>query len=172
VWETRPKTAVPEWEGQGRKPTRVQLVPGEPAAQRLDTIAATIPADEWQPYQIKEGSKGPMVADFAFRRVVAVRDGLPGPDVWLVFRRSLGESPELKAYLSNAPIEISHTEFVRVSGMRWPVETAIEDGKSHLGMDAYMVRSWLGWHHHITMCILTHHFLVRTQLRLKRGHQR
>lgn len=172
VWETRPKTAVPEWEGQGRKPTRVQLVPSEPAAQRIDTLAATLPADAWQPYQIKEGSKGPIVADFAFLRVVAVRDGLPGPDVWLVFRRSLGESPELKAYLSNAPIETANTEFVRVSGMRWPVETALEDGKSHLGMASYMVRSWLGWHHHMTMCILTHHFLVRSQLRLKRGRRR
>jgi SRSO17 transposase len=172
VWETRPKTAIPEWEGQGRKPSRMQLVAGEPAAQRIDAIAATLPAEAWQPYQIKEGSKGPMVANFAFRRVVSVRDGLPGPDVWLVFRRSLGESPELKAYLSNAPIETIGAAFARVSGMRWPVETALEDGKSHLGMASYMVRSWLGWHHHMTMCILTHHFLVRSQLRLKRGRLR
>ena len=143
-------------------------MPGEPEPQRVDEIAA-VPADEWQAYLIKEGSKGPMVAEFAFRRVVAVRHGLPGPEVWLILRRSLGEEPELKTYLSQAPADTPPTELVRVAGMRWPVETAIQDGKEGLGMDDYMVRSWLGWHHHMTECILAHHFLVRVQKRLKRG---
>ena len=113
-----------------------------------------------------------MVAEFAFRRVVAVRDGLPGPEVWLVLRRSLGEAPELKTYLSIAPGDTPDRDLVRVSGMRWPVETAFEDGKDHLGMDEYMVRTWLGWHHHMTECILAHHFLVRAQQRLKGGRRR
>jgi hypothetical protein len=38
---------------------------------------------------IKEGSQGPMVAEFAMLRVIAVRDALPGPDVWLVLRRHI-----------------------------------------------------------------------------------
>ena len=142
---------------------------GEPEAQRVDAIAAGIPAHEWQAYQIKEGSKGPMVAHFAFRRVTAVRDRLPGPEVWLVLRRSLEEDPQLKTYLCNAPAGTNRTELVRVSGMRWPVETALEDGKDQLGMDEYMIRTWLGWHHHMTECVLAHHFLVRVQLRLKGG---
>lgn len=170
IWETAPRTAVPEWSGRGRRPTKERLMAGEPEAQRVDAIAAGIPAQEWQAYQIKEGSKGPIVADFAFRRVIAVRDSLPGPEVWLVLRRSLEEEPQLKTYLCNAPADTPRTELVRVSGMRWPVETALEDGKDQLGMDEYMVRSWLGWHHHMTECILAHHFLVRVQLRLKGGH--
>lgn len=169
VWTARPKTAVPEWKGRGRRPTKEQLVAGEPAPQRVAELAATIPEDEWKAYLIKEGSKGPIVAEFAFRRVIAVRDELPGPDVWLVLRRSLEEEPQLKTYLSNATADVPCTELVRVAGMRWPVETAIEDGKDKLGMNEYMVRSWLGWHHHMTLCILAHHFLVRTQKRLKRG---
>lgn len=169
VWAARPKTAVPAWKGRGRRPSKEQLVAGEPAPQRVDELADTIPEDEWKAYLIKEGSKGPIVAEFAFRRVIAVRDELPGPDVWLVLRRSLEEEPELKTYLSNAPADVPCTALVRVAGMRWPVETAIEDGKDNLGMDEYMVRSWLGWHHHMTLCILAHHFLVRVQKRLKRG---
>ena len=169
VWTARPKTAVPEWKGRGRRPTKEQLVAGEPAPQRVDGLAATIPEDEWKAYLIKEGSKGPIVAEFAFRRVIAVRDELPGPDGWLVLRRSFEQEPQLKTYLSNATADVPCTELVRVAGMRWPVETAIEDGKDNLGMNEYMVRSWLGWHHHMTLCILTHHFLVRVQKRLKRG---
>ena len=169
VWQSRPKTAVPEWAGRGPRPSKERLVEGESEAERVDAIAATVPEEEWKPYLIKEGSKGPMVAEFAFRRVVAVRDDLPGPEVWLVLRRSLGEEPELKTYLSNAPVDTPHTKLVRIAGMRWPVETALEDGKDGLGMGDYMVRSWLGWHHHMTECILAHHFLVRLQKRLKRG---
>ncbi|MCK4451573.1 MAG: transposase, partial [Anaerolineae bacterium] len=153
VWERRPKTAVPEWSGRGRRPTKERLLSDQPEPQRVDEVAVAIPGDEWKAYLIKEGSKGPLVAEFAFRRMVAVRDGLPGPEVWLILRRSLGEEPELKTYLSNAPADTPHIELVRVAGMRWPVETAIQDGKDGLGMDDYMVRSWLGWHHHMTECI-------------------
>lgn len=164
----RPQTEAPAGSGQGRPPTRVRLKAGEPTPQRMEVWANTIPADEWRPYLIKEGSQGPIVAEFAFRRVVAVHDGLPGPDGWLVLRRALGSDPELKFYLSNAPAETAETELVRVVGLRWPVETAIEECKGGLGMDHYEVRTWLGWHHHMTLCLLAHHFLVRTQRRLKK----
>ena len=167
VWETRPKTGIPEWGGRGPRPTRERVAEGEPPSKRVDEIAAAVPADDWHPYLIKEGSKGPMVADFAFLRVVEVRDELPGREVWLVLRRSLGDDPELKTYLCNAPADTPYSELARIAGMRWPVETALEDGKDDLGMDEYMVRSWIGWHHHMTEVILAHHFLVRVQQRLE-----
>jgi SRSO17 transposase len=112
------------------------------------------------------------VAAFAFQRGVAVRAGLPGPDVWIVFRRAVGEQPELKVYLSNAPAHMPVAALVGVAGMRWPIETVFEESKGGLGLDHYEVRSWLGWHHHMTLCLLAHHFLVRARLRLKKGRQR
>lgn len=169
VWEARPQTAIPEWSGRGRRPTKERVVEEEPTSKQVDRIAAEVPAEEWTPYLIKEGSKGPMVAEFVFRRVIEVRAELPGREVWLVLRRSLGEKPELKTYLCVAPVDTPRSELVRIAGMRWPVETALEDGKDDLGMGDYMVRSWLGWHHHMTECILAHHFLVRVQKRLKGG---
>jgi len=57
---------------------------------------------------------------------------------------------------------------VRLSGMRWPIETCCEDGKQYLGMGDDEVRSWRGWHHHMTLCILAHFFLVRACRRLKK----
>lgn len=168
VWASRPQMEVPTWSGQGRPPTRQQLVPGEAPAKRVDALAAQIPPTEWQTFVVKEGSKGPLAAEFAFRRVAAVRDELPGPDIWLICRRSLDPEPELKFYLSNAPADTPKTELVRLAGMRWPIETAIEECKGGLGMDHYEVRTWLGWHHHMTMCLLAHHFLVFAQHRLKK----
>jgi SRSO17 transposase len=172
VWLQRPATAVPAWVGRGRRPRKVRLVPGEPAPQRVDQLARALPPDAWHRYHITEGSKGPLVAEFAFQRGVAVRAGLPGPDVWIVFRRAVGEQPELKVYLSNAPAHTPVTVLVRVAGMRWPIETAFEESKGGLGLDHYEVRSWLGWHHHITLCLLAHHFLVRARHRVKKGRPR
>lgn len=169
VWKECPRTHVPAWSGRGRRPTKERLLPGEPDPQRVDQIAGSLKPEDWQAYRIKEGSKGPIVALFAFMRGVAVRDGLPGPDVWIIFRRSLGPGPKLKVYLSNAPGDTPRTEMVRMAGMRWPIETAIQEGKDALGMDHYEVRSCLGWHHHMTMCLLAHHFLVRMQKRLGKG---
>lgn len=172
VWLTRPATAVPAWTGRGRRPRKARLVPEAPAPQRVDQLAAAVPPEEWQAFLIKEGSKGPLVANFACQRGVAVRGGLPGPDVWMVFRRTLGESPELKVYLSNAPAHTPGATLVRIAGMRWPIETAFEESKGGLGLDHYEVRTWLGWHHHMTLCLLAHHFLVRARLRVKKGRQR
>jgi hypothetical protein len=80
---------------------------------------------------------------------------------------------EVKIYLSNAPVETPLDELVRVSGLRWPIECCFEEGKSELGLDHYEVRSWPGWHHHMTLVLLAHHFLVRLQKRLnERGGPR
>jgi SRSO17 transposase len=167
VWQRRPRTALPAWSGHGRKPSRLHLGPGEPQAEVGSAVAETLPAGRWHRRTIKEGSKGPMVADFAALRVVAVRDGLPGPEVWLVCRRHV-ETGELKTYLCNAPAGTSLETLARLSGLRWPIETCFEQGKQYLGMGDYEVRSWRGWHHHMTLCILAHFFLVRQQQRLKK----
>jgi len=166
VWLNRPVTAIPEWSGVGRRPTLHRLVEGEPDAVTVDEVAQSLPSDAWQQLKTKEGTKGPIVADFACLRVVAVRQALPGPDVWLIFRRNRSTG-EIKFYLSNAPIETTIQTFAWISGMRWPIETCFEEGKQELGMGDYQVRSWTGWHHHMTLVILAHFFLVRVKLRLK-----
>jgi SRSO17 transposase len=167
VWEERPATEVPTWSGRGRQPKRAQVVAGEAAAQTVAALAAALPTGHWRCYTINEGSQGPMVIECAALRVVTVRDALPGPAVWLVLRRPVGGG-ELKTFLSNAPVETSCATLARLSGMRWPIETCFEDGKQYLGLGDYEVRSWRGWHHHMTLCILAHHFLVKVQQRLKK----
>ena len=167
VWRHRPATAVPPWSGQGRKPTRTRVLAGAAQPDAVAPLAAAVPPDRWVQRTIKEGSKGPLVARFATLRVSAMREGLPGPAVWLVLRRNL-VTDELKTYLCNAPADTPLATLVRLSGMRWPIETCFEDGKQYLGMGDYEVRGWRGWHHHMTLCILAHFFLVRVCLRLKK----
>jgi SRSO17 transposase len=168
VWDVRPATHIPIWGGRGRQPHRPRLVAGASDARPVLEVATSLPPEAWSRQTITEGSQGPMVAEFAAYRVIAIRDALPGPDVWLVLRRHL-ETGELKTYLCNAPADTPLATQVRMSGMRWPIETCFEDRKQLLGMGDYEVRSWAGWHHHLTLVILAHFFVVRMHLRLKKS---
>ena len=167
----RPRRWVPprRTSGRGRPPQAERLHPDSPPRVRVDEWAAQVPADQWQRYRILEGSKGPLVAEFVTVRAVQGRDGLPGPAGWLVVRRPLatGEEPAVsKYYLSNAPAATPERALVRVSGLRWPIEACFTEGKSEVGLDHYEVRTWHGWHHHLTLVILAHFFLMRLVLRL------
>ena len=143
VWAARPATAIPPATGrQGAPFTRLRLAPGAPGAVRVDALAATLPPGAWRVAQIQEGSKGPLVAEVAFVHAVAVRGGLPGPDVWVVFRRTLDAARELQAYLCNAAADTPHETLVWLLGRRWPVEQASKEGKEELGFDHDAVRGW------------------------------
>jgi SRSO17 transposase len=92
---------------------------------------------------------------------------LPSPEVWLVIRRNVEDPSEIKFYLSNAPADIPRSELVRISGMRWPIETIFQESQGEVGFDHCETRSWLGWHHHMVLAFLAHHFLVRLRVQLK-----
>jgi SRSO17 transposase len=160
VWLERPETEVPTWKGRGRPTTRRKLVEGEPAPQQVDTIS--LQPEQYVRYTLHEGSKGPLVADVAFIRVVAVRNALPGPEVWLVIRHDV-ISGERRYYLSNAPEGTPQPKLAWLSAARWPVERSIEDCKDELRMNQYSMRSWHGWYHHMTLVMIAHLFLVTLQ---------
>jgi SRSO17 transposase len=165
IWETRPEVYLPEWKGRGRRPIRLQLKNPKDHPVRVEDLVATLPKEAWTKATIKEGSKGPIVCDFAFLRLIESRANLPGPEVWLIIRRNLDDPQVVKFYFSNAPVDIPLIELVRLSGMRWPIETIFEEDKGEIGLDHYETRSWLGWHHHMLLVALAHHFLVRLRIR-------
>jgi SRSO17 transposase len=160
IWRRHPALIMRPWSGKGRKPTKQQLKTPTNQPYRVDELLKRLPKEAWVRGTVKEGSKGPIVCDFAFVRVTEARQGLPGSRVWLIIRRNLTDPSEVKFYLSNAPEEIELVRLVRMSGMRWPIELTFEEGKGEVGMDQYETRSWLGWHHHMTLVLLAHHFLV------------
>jgi len=165
IWRRHPALIVRPWAGKGRKPTKQQLKTPTNRPYRLDELLHRLPKSAWIRTTIKEGSKGPIVYDLAFVRVTEAREGLPGPRLWLVIRRSLTDPSDVRFYLSNAPETIDTASLARMVGVRWPVELAFEEGKGEVGMDHYEVRSWDGWHHHMVLVLLAHHFLVWMRVR-------
>jgi SRSO17 transposase len=120
VWAERPALHLPPWRGRGRRPQRARLVAGAPEARTVRSGAAALPTEAWTRQTIKAGSPGPMGAEFATLRGGAVRDTLPGPDVWVGLRRH-SETGELKTYRCHAPVDTPLDTLVRMSGMRWPI---------------------------------------------------
>ena len=165
IWRRHPAVVIPPWSGRGRKPTKQRLKTATNRPYRVDDLVRRLPKTAWVRGMVKEGSKGPIICDFAFVRVTEARQGLPGPRVWVVLRRNLANPSVVTFAFSNAPETIDVLELVRLRGMRWPVELTFEESKTELGMDQYETRSWLGWHHHMVLVMLAHHFLVWVRVR-------
>ena len=54
----------------------------------------------------------------------------------------------------------------RVHGRRHRSEELLEQGNQEVGLSHYEVRSWTGWHHHMTLSLLALWFLQVQRLRL------
>ena len=165
LWTADPAGLIPPHSGRGRKPT----VPPRDAARTVSEVAEELPAAAWQALQVREGAMGPLVFEFAAIRVWGVRHRKPGPPSWLLIRRSPGADPERKYYVSNADAATPLSTLALVACTRCRVEEFFEDCKSDLGMAQYETRSYVGWHHHMTLVGLAHLFVTLTRLRLKKS---
>jgi hypothetical protein len=144
---------------------RVVVAPDH-APCTVATVAARLPASRWYRRQVSEGTKGPIVYEFARQRVTLCKDGLPTRTVWLVIKRTVGAESIYSYYISNAPASTPLRTFVWLSGRRWAIEQCFEEGKTELGMAHYEVRKYPGWHHHMLTTMLAHFFLWHLKLRL------
>lgn len=171
VWTERPPVVEPEPQERGRPRTRVHLAEGAPAALTVKEVVARWSESRWQSLTVAEGEKGLLTYDWACQRVVESRDGLPGPDAWLIARRSLSEPSEIAYYLSNAPADTPLLKLAQVASTRYTVEQCLEEAKSETGLDEYEVRYWHSWHRHITLSMMAHAWLaaVRSQATAKKG---
>jgi SRSO17 transposase len=168
IWRTQPRVHVPKWKGHGRHPARLRLRNPNQHPTQVKELVCKIPKKDWGQAVIKEGSKGPIACEFAFLRVIESRSNLPVTELWLILRRNRDDPSIVKYYFSNAPRNTPLNEFVRISGMRWPIETIFEESKGEVGLDHYEMRSWLGWHHHMLLVALAHHFLMRLKIRFQK----
>ena len=151
----RDLSAVPA-EGRRRPPWR-----------RVDDWAQAQPASRWRKVRVGDGGKGPRVV-----RVVEAwvqtkdADGGAGPRERLVVIRTVDRQPQTWYTLSNARADVPVEVVVRAHARRHGVEEVLQAGKGEVGLGQYEVRSWVGWHHHMTLSMLALWFLVREQERL------
>src|SRR4051794_38090895 len=119
-----------------------------------------LPRQAWQRRSAGDGAKGPRLYDWVY---IPYSGAAPGFQCGLLVRRSIAKPTELTVYLTHAPKDTSLARLVQIAGLRWPIESLFEQGKGAVGLDQYEVRSWVGWHRHITLAMfaLTYLAVVR-----------
>jgi SRSO17 transposase len=175
AWPDRPTPRAPRPStGRGRPRTRPRAE-DLPPPQSLQVLVQALPATAWRTVTWRAGSKGPMTSRFARCPVWcahAWRRGGPlapreetclvewPPDeprptkYWLADLR--GEPPGLR-------------RLVRLAKGRWRIEQDYRELKDELGLDHFEGRSYVGWHHHVTLVSLAYAFLVLERARAKKN---
>jgi SRSO17 transposase len=152
--------------GRGRK--------REVPFQRVDAWAQSQPESRWVRLTVRAGEKGPLEVDALTARVRAKEEGRLGPEERLIVMRSVGESRTDYA-LSNAAADVPLIDLVRAQRQRHRVEEFFAAGNGEAGLDHYEVRSWIGWHHHMTLAMMSLWFLCLERRRVggeNPGHHR
>ena len=117
-----------------------------------------VPGNGWQRLSAGNGAKGPRLYDWAWLPYGS--DAESGWQKGLLIRRKLAHPEAFTFYLTLAPEGTGLSDLVRVAGTRWTIEACFEAAKGEVGLDQYEVRSWTGWHRHITLAMLAHAYLA------------
>jgi len=109
---------------------------------------------QWRRLSCGPGQKGERLYDWAYV-------SWPSPDDdnctrGFLVRRSLTDPDDMAYFFTNAPKRTTLKTIVRVAGSRWAIEECFEQAKQETGLNEYEVRSWIGWHRHITLSMLAH----------------
>src|SRR5258706_2941609 len=136
--------------------------------QSVEAVANALSRKKWTRVRTRDGEKGPIVVN-AFKLRVTTRAGSG--------KRSAGRRETLLVtqqgeerwyYLSNARGS-SVAKMAKAAACRHYVEQSLGLAKGDVGLDEYEVRSWVGWHHHMTLSLLSLFFLIRERLALKKN---
>jgi len=159
--------------------------PPKPPWQSVTAWRQALEPDVWTRVTVREGEKGPMAIELVIRRVqTRLERKRTGPQEWLVVTRhpraddrlletqASREACEQDAYYcyryyltptqtpASELAEPSLAEVARVIHAGGCIEASFRRGKSEAGMDAYQVRTWEGWHHHMALTLMAVWFLV------------
>jgi SRSO17 transposase len=123
------------------------------------------PEKSWKVVTTRQSTNGKIRLDILHEKVwIKIGHTKNYRQVRLLVRRHHDSKGEIKFCVSNAPDSISNARLAYMQGQRFWIERAFEDSKSSLGMGEYQLRKWRGWHHHMSLVLLAHLFLLRERL--------
>jgi SRSO17 transposase len=137
---------------------------GEVGQHAPEALARALPPQAWRRLSAGAGSKGERLYDWARVRLVRLQE--PPWDHWLLVRRSIADPADLAYFVAFGAAGLRLVDLARVAGRRWLVEECFEAAKQEVGLADYEVRSWRGWHRHVTLAMLALAFLAGLRARL------
>lgn len=133
-----------------------------------DAWANSLPRSSWERFTVRDGEKGPIEVRAIKARVYTprARGNEPERPEVLVVVRNDRDSKSWTYLASDTRTKLR--ELVRVGSCRHGIEQTLQMAKGDVGLDEYELRSWVGWHHHMTLSIISLWFLVCEHRRLKK----
>jgi SRSO17 transposase len=155
-----------------RPPPRPAGPPRRPLCERVEQWVDRQPKGRWRTVTVRDGERGPLRVKVWLATVpVKDEDGCGGPRERLAVSRSVEKQPRTWYTLSNDK-EAKRAALAGAHGRRHRIEELLEQGKQEVGLAHYEVRSWAGWHHHMTLSLLALWFLQVERLRLGEKRRR
>ncbi|MDQ3124210.1 MAG: IS701 family transposase, partial [Pseudomonadota bacterium] len=137
---------------------------------RVRALLAEVPTGGWRRRSCGDGAKGPRLYDWAATAVNCPEPGSYGR--WLLIRRSVAEPTEVAYFLCGGPPGTTPRDLARVAGTRWAIEECFALAKGGCGLDEYEVRSWTGWHRHVTLSLFALAVLAVIRSRVTRPRRK
>ncbi|WP_426625816.1 IS701 family transposase [Leifsonia sp. McL0607] len=168
VHDAAARFEMPEQTGKRGRPFTTASYRSTPVQAKA--YAEALPAGAFQQASWRQGSKGAMTSRFAATRVRPANRNLPRnpdgslPDCWLLIEWPHDATEPTDYWLSTLPPDTPTTELVRLGKIRWRIEHDYRELKHGLGLDHFEGRTWLGWHHHVTLVTAAHLFITTQRL--------
>lgn len=170
VWQQQVHLAPPSYQGRGRPRTRFRDLP---SPQSVLEVAKGLPVEHWCEVTWREGTKGPLTSRFCATRVQPSHGHAHGqvtePMQWLLVEWPSDQPKPTKYWLSTLAPETPLRELVSFAKIRWWVEQNYQQLKQEVALDHFEGRSWIGWHHHVTLAMMAFDFLVLEGFRRKKN---
>jgi SRSO17 transposase len=84
----------------------------------------------------------------------------PGDEEWLIWQWPKNKEEPTKYWFSTLPAQMPLKQIVYLAKLRWRVERDYQEMKQEVGLTHFEGRTWRGFHHHATLCMAAHAFLV------------
>lgn len=131
--------------------------------QSLSDVFATVEETQWKTIATTVAETGVVWYNWCGLRAFLGTDDTQ--EQWLLIRCKPtddieGDEPNYDFFISNAPAETTLEELVAVASIRHEIEQVFEEAKGQLGLADYEVRTWHGWHRHMSLCFLAHTWLM------------
>lgn len=139
-----------------------------PAPTTPEAWAKKALARIWKRFDIRDTARGVLLLEGIMTRVITIREDKSRREEILVVKRDVSTG-EMKFALAQGDAKVSLRRLLQDWSRRHTVEDCFQRAKSDLGMDQYEVRSWVGWHHHITMVMLAMCFLEKERIKRHRS---
>ncbi|MCU4753660.1 IS701 family transposase [Halobacteria archaeon AArc-curdl1] len=158
--ESTPIESPDRWSGRGRPPTEPRFPEGVKPQSPVE-IAADLDDEDWTVITWAEGTKEPLSGRFFRTRVRIVtqvhKRRVSDETGWLLIEDA---EDKLRSWLCWGLDEWELEELVRYAHLRWAIEEFHRGAKQVLGLDQFEGRTWKGWHHHVTIVLLTYAFIA------------